>query len=315
MDDYSPPFLHKNAHLATILPNQLRPVKRAHFERIPIPTPDDDFIDVDTIKKGSTTAVILLHGLEGSSSSRYIQGMAGALQSLDCDVLCMNFRGCSGRVNNTYQSYHSGKTDDVRTLIEAFPAYDSIRIIGFSLGGNVALKYMGEKAPESRVRSCIAISTPVDLAGSSVTLNSAENTLYLSRFLKQLKLKAIEKSKRFPEKGLELNLIRSAKNFQDFDNVYTAPAHGFRDAKDYYEQSSSKQFLQFIEKPTLIINALNDSFLSPSCYPIKECEENDNLTLLTPRFGGHVGFASDTLMRKLFWHEQKAIEFIANFTP
>lgn len=314
MVDYSPPILHRNAHLATILPNKLRPFNRINFLRKTISTPDDDFIDVDAIQNGSKTAVILLHGLEGSSESQYIQGMTYALQSIDCDVLCMNFRGCSGRVNATYQSYHSGKTDDVRTLIEAFPAYESIHIIGFSLGGNVALKYMGEQAVDSRVKSCVAISTPVDLEGSSVALNSAENTLYLARFLKHLKLKAIEKAKRFPEKGPQKNIIRSAKNFQDFDNIYTAPAHGFNDAKDYYEKSSSKQFLQLIEKPTLIINALNDSFLSPSCYPIKECQENDNLTLLTPKFGGHVGFASDTLMKKLFWHEQKAIEFIANFT-
>ena len=314
MVDYSPPILYRNAHLATILPNKLRPFNRLYFVRKTITTPDDDFIDVDTIQSGSKSAVILLHGLEGSSKSQYIQGMAYALQSIDCDVLCMNYRGCSGRVNASYQSYHSGKTDDVRMLIAAFTAYESIHIIGFSLGGNVALKYMGEQAVDSRIISCVAISTPVDLAGSSVALNRAENTLYLARFLKQLKLKAIEKAIRFPENGLQKKAIRSAKNFQDFDNIYTAPAHGFNDANDYYEKSSSKQFLKFIDKPTLIINALNDSFLSPSCYPIKECQENDNLTLLTPQYGGHVGFASDTLMRKLFWHEQKAIEFIANFT-
>ena len=314
MDNYLPPFLHRNGHLATILPNKLRPLKRLMFLRKTIPTLDKDFIDVDTIQRGAKNAVILLHGLEGSSHSQYIQGMAHALASTDCDVLCMNFRGCSGRVNATFQSYHSGKTDDLNTLIKALTPYESIHLIGFSLGGNVALKYMGENTVDPRIKSCVAISTPIDLAGSSIALNSRENRMYLNRFLRQLKFKAIEKAQRFPEKGLETSTIRSARNFEDFDNLYTAPAHGFNDAKDYYKQSSSKQFLKFIDKPTLIISALNDSFLSSSCYPTEACEENDHLTLLTPRFGGHVGFATDTLMRKQFWHEQKAIEFIANFT-
>ena len=314
MADYSPPLFHRNAHLATILPNKFRPFNRASFIRKTISTPDNDFIDVDTIQNGAKTAIILLHGLEGSSQSLYIQGMTEALRSINCDILCMNFRGCSGRVNNSFQSYHSGKTDDLRTIFDAFRTYGSIHLIGFSLGGNVLLKYMGEKKADSRVKSCIAISTPVDLAGSSDALNSKENTLYLTRFLRQLKRKAIEKAQRFPEDSLQIQQLRSAKNFLDFDNLYTAPAHGFIDAKDYYEKSISKQFLKLIDKPTLIINALNDSFLSPSCYPAEECKENEHLTLLTPTFGGHVGFASDTFMRKLFWHEQKAIEFIANFT-
>lgn len=314
MADYRPPFLHSNGHLATILPNKLRPTKRQNFKRRTIITPDGDFFDVDILSNKSSTAVVLLHGLEGNSTSKYIQGMAQAIQVNGFDTLCMNFRGCSGRPNSTFQSYHSGKTDDLALLMSEFQNYESIHLIGFSLGGNVVLKYMGEGNTDPRVKSCVAISTPVDLAGSSSVLSTTENALYLSRFLRQLKSKALDKGKRFPKSGINPHQIKSARTFHDFDDAYTAPAHGFDSAGDYYQKSSSKQFLKSIQKPALIINALNDSFLSDSCYPYEECDENDFITLLTPEFGGHVGFASDTLMRKQFWHEQKAIDFIANFT-
>lgn len=314
MVDYQPPFFHRNAHLATVLPNRLRSIPHLPTERKTLSTADNDFFDVDCVISGSETAIILLHGLEGSSKSRYIHGMAKALMSLDSDILCMNFRGCSGRTNATFQSYHSGKTDDLHALIDAHPEYKSLHIIGFSLGGNVALKFAGEKPIDERVKSCIAISAPVDLAGSSAVLSERQNILYLNRFLRQLKSKALDKANRFTEYKLNVKDLQNVNNFHDFDNIYTAPAHGFADANDYYKRSSSKQFLAAIKIPTLIINALNDSFLSPSCFPIEECKQNANLHLLTPQFGGHVGFANDTLMRKQFWHEQIANEFIANFT-
>ena len=310
--EYTPPLLHRNSHFAAILPHQFRKFRNFESKRIRIETPDGDFLDIDLYNQYSTRAAILVHGLEGSSQSGYIQGMAKQMKANGNAAICMNFRGCSGQPNQKFESYHSGKTDDLQLVIDyALKEFEKIYLIGFSLGGNVVLKYAGEKGNtiDKCIKAAVGISVPIDLAGSCKTLALKENTLYNKRFIRQLSKKAIAKAKAFPEKGIDSEAFKKLKDLCEFDNLYTAPAHGFQNADDYYKQCSSKQYLNKIWIPSLLINAKNDSFLSENCY-LKEDEIPAHLTYLEPNFGGHVGFASDHFFRKAFWSEKKVLEFI-----
>lgn len=310
--EYNAPLLYRNPHLAAIIPNRLRKVNLGVAKRITINTPDDDFLDIDFFNKKNRRLAILVHGLEGSSQSTYIKGMAKQLLADEFDIACMNMRGCSGRPNHQFSSYHSGKTDDLDTVIQHFESsYEVIVLIGFSLGGNMVLKYAGEQSEQlnSSVKSVVGISVPLDLAGSCDTLSLSHNWIYLNRFLTQLKAKAKRKAKDFPAFGLDPNKLDHVKDFRDFDDLYTAPAHGFENAADYYAKCSAMQFLNQIQIPALIVNAEDDTFLSESCYPTKS-ELNERITYLTPKYGGHVGFAQDFLMRKPFWSETTVSSFL-----
>ena len=224
-------------------------------------------------------------------------------------------RCCSGRPNNTPGAYHSGFTADLRQLIQTTDQHAQVIVIGFSLGGNITLKCAGEGGLPDRVKAMIGVSVPIHLASSSKELGRWHNWVYIARFLRQLKRKALAKAERFPKVGLDPFAIRASRTFQDFDDAYTAPVHGFKDAADYYERSSARRFLASIEVPSLLINALNDSFLGAECYVDPGVQVSPQLRVLTPAFGGHVGFANDVLMRREFWHEQQVMEFIQTFAP
>lgn len=312
---YRPPLPHRSAHFSTIVPSRLRAVASLPFIRQQIETPDGDFFEVDFHQRGSESVAILLHGLEGSSSSTYMRGMAKHLDGIGMDIAAMNHRSCSGAVNRLASSYHSGKTDDLDLLIKHLSGrYANAYVIGFSLGGNMAVKLAGEwgqDAPKA-VKAVIGVSVPCDLAGSAEQLQRWENRIYLSRFLRQLKHKALQKAQQFPDAGLDEEAIHSSTSFEAFDDTYTAPVHGFGTAERYYAECSSTRFISSIQLPTLIINAENDSFLSDECYPFNEVEQNPMVNMLTPKYGGHVGFALDLAMRKPFWHELRVAEFIAS---
>ena len=312
---FHPPLLHRPAHVSTILPNRLRRVNHVSYQRKSFDTPDGDFFDVDCILQQSSSAVILLHGLEGSSESTYMLGMAKVIAARGWDVLALNHRSCSGRANRLYGSYHSGFTNDLEFLLGSILDYKQIALVGFSLGGNIALKYLGQAAQnvDPRIRCSVGISVPMHLSSAGEKLSKGFNRVYLQRFLRQLKRKALEKASRFPEQNLDIAKLKRASNFEEFDELYTAPAHGFANAADYYTQSSSRQFLSGIMLPTLLIHAQNDTFLSPECYPHAEVKSNACLHMLTPTLGGHVGFAQDTFMRHPFWHEERTIDFLDRY--
>ncbi|MBL4623623.1 MAG: alpha/beta fold hydrolase [Flavobacteriales bacterium] len=310
---YKAPLLFGGGHTSTILTKLFRKVDGVSFNRKRISTPDNDFLDLDFSKKGNGKIAVLVHGLEGSSESTYMQGMAKELNNNEWDAVCFNMRGCSGEVNLLFSAYHSGKTDDLNLVINQIKNdYQTIILIGFSLGGNLLLKYLGENENrlDSNIKLGIAISAPCDLEGSAVELKKAKNILYMQRFLKTMKAKAREKYKLHPESNLNLEKIEKAKDFHEFDNLYTAPAHGFNDVYDYWSKCSSKQFLANISIPTLLINATNDPFLSESCYPIEEAKNNSNLFLEIPKNGGHLGFLSPSGFRGKSWLEKRVIEFI-----
>jgi hypothetical protein len=261
-----------------------------NYQRVRWITSDDDFIDIDIISKNSRKALILLHGLEGSSGSQYIKGIVHAIQDMDYDIFAMNHRSCSGEINKTSTMYHSGFTQDLTMVLSKLVEYSSIAVVGFSLGGNIILKYLGNHSVPKNLKTAIAISVPVDLMSSAVRLNHWKNRPYAIQFLQTLKKKGIAKAKQFPEL-LDIKQILQIQTLREFDNLVTAPLHGYKDAEDYYIKASSKPELKNISIPTLLINAQNDTFLAPPCFPYEISKNHKNFHFMAPKFGGHVGFS------------------------
>jgi len=310
---YKPRFYFKSGFFSTVYSGLIRRVSiKQDRERITLS--DGDFLDLDWSfsKLKSNKLVILLHGLEGNGQRPYMTGTAKYFNDNGIDAVCINFRGCSGENNLNYYSYHSGFTDDLNAGVQHAilqKSYSEIYLKGISLGANIILKYLGtNKNIPNQVKSAIAISVPVDLYGSCKELHKLKNKPFHDRFLKDLIKHLKEKQQLFPEE-LKKEVIKDIDTLLDFDNVYTSKAHGFEDALDYYLKSSSLQFLSKIKIPTLIINALNDSFLSPECYPVKEAKNNPNLYLEMPVYGGHAGFIDKN---NLYYNEKRALEFVKN---
>jgi hypothetical protein len=309
---YQTPYFYKNGFVSTVYSGLIRRVNGLIQERERITLSDGDFLDLDWSFSNEKTnkLIILLHGLEGHAQRPYMTGTAKLFNKNGMDATAVNFRGCSGETNLKYRSYHSGVTEDLEDVINHIlktKHYSDIYIKGISLGGNVTLKYLGERDNvPSQIKAAIAVSVPCSLYGSCIELHKFKNILFhdnFKRFLvNRLKIKQVQ----FPER-ISIAEIESIKTLKDFDDVYTSKAHGFKDALDYYDKSSSLQFLQNIKIPTLVINALNDSFLSPECYPVKDAKTNPNLFLEMPKHGGHVGCVQHG---GFYYNELKALEFI-----
>jgi uncharacterized protein len=308
-------FSRRSGHLQSILPTLFRKVQGLAYIRARIATPDDDFLDVDwsmSKSKHVKGCAILSHGLEGNTNRFYIRGMAKSFNLNQWDVLAWNYRGCSGTINKTLRAYHSGATEDLQTVIEYVRAenkYEKIVLVGFSLGGNLTLKYLGE-APEypRELYKAVTFSVPCDLAASSNYLARFGGRLYTNRFLKSLRKKIEQKMNAFPGR-ISDTAFKRIKTLKDFDDYYTAPLHGFQNAADYYAKCSAKPFLPQVEIPTLIVSAKNDPFLPKECYPIEEAKSNPNLFLEIPEHGGHIGFMTDH-PSGLYWSEMRALGFI-----
>ncbi|MEN8789490.1 MAG: alpha/beta fold hydrolase [Flavobacteriaceae bacterium] len=292
---YSPPFIFRNSHIATIYAGLIRRINGVDQQRKRIILPDGDFIDLDWsfAESGSRKLVVLLHGLEGHGQRPYMMGSAKIFNAMGYDACAVNFRGCSGETNLLFRSYHSGATEDLEAVmnhIVDLDFYSSIYIKGFSLGGNMVLKYLGEgRLLPKQLKAVVAVSVPCDLYDSLVQLQKTQNALYSRRFINHLVHKLWLKNGKFPDRISEKE-IRAVKTLKDFDDIYTSKAHGFEDAMDYYVKCSSLQFLPLINTPTLLVNAKDDSFLGNSCYPVKEAHLNPFLYLDMPLYGGHVGF-------------------------
>jgi len=310
---YRAPALFSNCHLQTVFPSLLRRVSGVTYSRTRIDTPDGDFLDLDVSSIGSERVAVVLHGLEGDSTRAYILGMVKALNKRGWDATALNFRGCSGECNRKVRFYHSGDTADLRTVISHLlnqGKYSEMALVGFSLGGNVVLKYLGEQGNNvpSIVRKAAAISVPCDLPSSSVKLAQSANRLYLKRFLRMLRKKIRMKMAVMP--GLISDHgYGSIKSFKEFDDRYTAPMHGFRNAEDYWEKASSKPFLRRISVPTLLISAADDPFLTEECFPVEEANENPFLFLEIPDQGGHVGFVTFNRNGE-YWSESRVVSFL-----
>jgi predicted alpha/beta-fold hydrolase len=316
---YQPPsWWVSGGHLQTIIPALFRKVASSPYTHERIATPDGDFLDCDwlyaTSSIPSQKLVIISHGLESNSHRPNVVGMARAALLCGYDALAWNFRGCSGEPNRLPRAYHSGATEDLHTVLEhAASKYDEIYLIGFSLGGNLTLKYLGEQseALSPKVKKAVVFSVPCDLAASSKQISRVSNRLYERRFLNSLRQKIEQKATLFPNDiSLEPYLKKHIKTLRDFDEHYTAPLHGFQSADDYYAKCSAKQFISRITIPTLIVNAKNDVFLTPSCFPFDEVKTSDVVFLETPKSGGHLGFITEETAHGLYWSEMRALGFI-----
>jgi predicted alpha/beta-fold hydrolase len=289
-------------------------LRRRHqtaFDHDRLELDDGDFLDLRWLRQGRDRLVILSHGLEGNAEQGYVRGMAAAANAAGWDALAWNFRGCGDDPNRLVRLYHSGATEDLKPIIEhAAASYSRIALIGFSLGGNLSLKYLGEAPPHPAVIAGVAISAPVDLAASARMLDQRwSNRLYLRRFISSLIAKVEAKALRFPEQ-IDARGSRALRTFQEFDDRYTSRLHGFRDAADYWQQASARQYLHQITVPALLLNALDDPFLAPECFPFPEAEQNRCLFLETPASGGHLGFLEYAGGLRP-WFERRVTQFLA----
>ncbi len=311
VSSYKHPFYLFNGHLETIIPSAFRKVGGPPYSRERLELSEGDFLDLDWLSNQSRRLLIISHGLEGSSGRHYSKGMANFFFKNKWDALAWNCRSCSGEMNRLPRFYHHGATEDLKAVIDhaLTKGYDTIALVGISMGGSLSLKYTGENAQTlpSAIRSVVAFSVPCHLGSSARELDKPAKRFYLNRFLKKLGKKIQQKAASFPDL-ISHEGFDKIRSFEEFDNRYTAPLHGFRDAKDFYERASSLPHIAEIRVPTLIVNAQNDPFLPSECFPYEIARESEFVFLETPKRGGHTGF---TLAGKEEnWMEVRAFEFV-----
>jgi predicted alpha/beta-fold hydrolase len=299
-----------NGHAQTVFAGLLRrpPAVRMRRERVELP--DGDFVDADwSAEKGlaaEAPVAILLHGLEGSSASPYMAGMMRALGNAGIRSVALHFRGCSGPPNRRRVGYHSGWTDDLRhflALLRARQPRAPLAAVGFSLGGNVLLKLLGEQGAAARLDAAAAVSVPFDLSVCADNMSGGISRLYQRYLVRRLRAH-LERKRRFHPVPVDLSAARAARSFRAFDEAVTAPLHGFRDAGDYYAQVSSRRFLKAVRVPTRIIQAADDPFLGRAALPtVDELPEAVRFEL-TER-GGHLGFVGGTPARPVYHLEHR----------
>jgi len=311
---YVAPWLLRNGHVQTIYPAVCRRIDGVRYRRERLELTDGDFVDLDWSRIGGRSAVVISHGLEGSSQGIYVKGMVRAFNRRGWDAAALNFRGCSGEPNRLARFYHSGASEDLWHAVRhvASRGYERVALIGFSLGGNVTLKLLGElgESVPAWLTGGVGISVPCDLKSSAEAMARPINRPYMRRFLIDLRSKLRAKQARFPRE-LNDSGYESLRSFRDFDDRYTAPLHGFRDAEDYWARCSSRFFLDTIRCRTLLLNAADDPFLAPECFPGELAERHEWVHLEAPRHGGHVGFVGKGLEVDEYFSERRALEFLA----
>ena len=306
-------------HRQTLLARLLRPSRATAVVRERVETPDSDFVDVDwsTPQASDAPIVIVLHGLEGSSHRKYVQSVCRELNALGVETLAMNFRGCSGEPNKALAYYHSGDTRDLALLADIVrERHPNVPIgaMGFSLGGNIVLKAMGEREDGGRglFDAAAVMSVPYDLAaGSAILQRTYMGRLYTKYFMRSLRRKVAWKRNLLAQ-VVDMDAIDRARSIEAFDEAVTAPLNGFDGAEDYYAKCSSKTFLPRVRVPTLMLHAEDDPFLPADAIPHGEVIRNRYLRLLLSPKGGHVGFLSGTPWAPRFWGEIVVARFLAH---
>ena len=318
MTPYHAPTWLPGSHAQTIYPLLIKPIAYPYW-RERWDTPDEDFIDLDWSEtpdsettRRNTPLVALFHGLEGSSNSHYALSLMHALTATGWGGIVVHFRGCSGEANRLPRAYHSGDSEEIDWILKRIKQKHPERplyAVGISLGGNALLKWIGEREEKASDLLCAAaaVSAPLDLSACGHHLARGFNRVYTRHFLYTLKPAAAEKLKRFPNL-FDAQKLHQAKTIFDFDDLFTAPLHGFASATDYWKRASSKPWLAAIQLPTLILNAENDPFMPPHTLPKSE-QVGAAVRLDYPREGGHVGFVSGSLPGKLDWLPQRLLHF------
>lgn len=319
MPEFTPPWWLRNAHAQTVFGRIVRPRRLVELERETIETPDGDELVLDHLGGDPKTHVILMHGLEGSSNSVYMQGLLSAIARRGASATAINFRSCArdpkslSRMlpNRRPRFYHSGETGDfdfvVDTLSKRSPA-TTFLAIGASLGGNALLKWLGEHPGQTTITAAATISVPYDLgAGATYLEQSWAGRLYVNRFLVTLKEKVKAVAQKFPGTNVDLDRVMRSRTFREIDDSATAPLHGFRDADDYYTRSSSIHFLPKITTPTLCISAEDDPFLPREALDRARAAASTSVHFVTTPHGGHVGFVGESMT---YWAEELAVDWL-----
>lgn len=325
---FNPSSWLQGPHLQTLGGKLLRPSDAPPLIRVRLDTPDGDFLDLDvgpepdgpeSHRESDVPAplVLVLHGLEGSSRRSYVLLMYRALLNRGIRPVGMNFRGCSGEPNRRVRFYHSGETGDIRYVLDElhrrFPGRP-MGAVGFSLGGNVLLKYLGERdeGEHPRVNAAVTVSVPFDLSAGADRLEEGPwGRLYTYYFLRMLRRK-IRLKEALVTGHVDVAEALSAPTLRGFDEVATAPIHGFESAQDYYVRSSSASFLSRVETPTLVLQSRDDPFLPESALPEGTIRENPHLVAGITDRGGHVGFVEGAPWSPRFWAEEQAARFLAH---
>ncbi|MBU2978337.1 hydrolase [Alteromonas sp. C1M14] len=310
----------RNRHIQTIWPRFFQKRRPVDYVWERIVTPDDDFIDLAWGPKPDkpTGLVIMFHGLEGSIRSHYANDTMAALSEQGWQVVMMHFRGCSGEVNRTPRAYHSGETQDPAFILDLLQRrYPSLpkAAIGFSLGGNMLLKLLGEYPNQPWLEAAMAVSAPMKLASCSASIDEGASRIYQSYLMKSMKATLVKKMAMMDYGGridLSVEQVKGLRSFRQFDDKVTAPLHGFADAKDYYEKCSAFRFLGAIHCPTLIVHSLDDPFMSPDIVPHAE-DLSRAVTLELSEYGGHVGFMLGGVLNPTVWLQQRAIDYFSSY--
>ncbi len=316
MSDYNAPMWLPGGHLQTIYPAKLIRQPEVTLKRERWDTPDGDFVDIDFVEGlPGKPMLVLFHGLEGSSSSHYARSLLSHIESLGWSGAVPHFRGCSGEINRGARFYHSGDAEEIDWMLSRIALHPLTRnasnlfAAGVSLGGNALLRWLGTREEDARfIDAAMAISAPLDLAAGGAALSSGLNMIYTRSFLQTLKPKCLAKLEQYP--GLfDRDRMLAARNLYEFDNVVTAPLHGFRDTDDYWHRASAKHVLDSIVVPTLVLNARNDPFLPGRHLPRRA---SDAVILEYPSQGGHVGFVSGRLPGSLDWLPRRIVRFLSD---
>lgn len=312
-----PPRYLYNGHLQTVVPSMFRKVTGVDYERERLTLSDGDFVDIDWLEQRSLTTaskklIILTHGLEGDSGRHYIRGTAKLFAEHGYDVMAWNCRSCSGEMNRAFRLYNHGEIGDIGEVIQhalQTKQYEKVVMVGYSMGGNITLKYLGVHGPNAPdvIRRAVAISSPCDLMASAKLLDLPANKLYRNRFMKKLLVKIGQKALAYPG-TLDMQKVTAVRVWRDFDNFFSAPINGYRDADDFYRQASAVNFMQGITIPALVLNAQNDPILSPECAPVSLAEKHPHIFVETPRLGGHVGFMQPRDQHT--YAERRALAFV-----
>lgn len=309
--DFRAPWWLKSAHLQTSYATLFRGRSALDLRRERIELEDGDFLDLDWLRETFGPVVLVLHGLEGSSDSPYARGMLAAIQRRGWRGVVMHFRGCSGELNRLPRSYHSGDTADLEAVVRLLSARgeEPAAAIGYSLGGNVLLKWLGEHGAGAPLRAAVAVSVPYTLALAADRLARGLSRIYQRRLIDDLRAKLHRK---FAAGASPIDLTRAhhSRDFWEFDDRVTAPLHGFKDVDDYYTRSSSRPYLRHIRIPTLMIHARDDPFMTPNVLPHAH-ELSPSSRLEISDHGGHVGFVHGRYpWRPRYWLEERIPEYL-----
>jgi predicted alpha/beta-fold hydrolase len=312
---FKPAWWLPGPHSQTLWPYLFRRRHHTTYNNQRLELPDGDFVDLCLTPGISGPIVAIFHGLEGDIHSPYAAAIMATLHNRGWRGVFMHFRGCSGIPNRLDRSYHSGDTGDIRFLIDVLSERHPgtpLAVIGYSLGGNAVLKYLGENGSHTTIKAAVAVSVPYVLQDSATRLSRGFSRLYQRRLVRSLHAKLRNKfAERQPP--FDMGNPRSLDTFYKFDDAITAPLHGFRNADDYYMRSSSRQYLAKIRVPTLLLHARNDPFMTPAVLP-SENELSETVTLELSDHGGHVGFTGGMFpWNPVYWLEQRIIAYLNQY--